>query len=67
MFYCRKVDETDEEGEIKNEELHPLATVTNINPEDIPDIPVNKFLLRGGPNKEIKGNFLLYSLFVCVV
>lgn len=24
-----------------------MAIVTNIDPEDIPDVPVNKFLLRG--------------------
>ncbi|KAL3270407.1 hypothetical protein HHI36_024366 [Cryptolaemus montrouzieri] len=34
--------------------LHPLAIVSNINPEDIPDIPVNKFLLRGNVNKDDK-------------
>lgn len=34
---------------------HPLVTVSNINPEDIPDVPVNKFLMRGGNiDKEIK-------------
>lgn len=33
-------------------EPHPLVTVTDINPEDIPDVPVNKFLMRGGENKK---------------
>lgn len=52
MFaFCRKKtehDESCEEGEVKEEELHPLASVTNINPDEIPDVPVNKFLYRGG-------------------
>lgn len=30
--------------------MHPLVTVSNINPEDIPDVPVNKFLMRGATN-----------------
>ncbi|KAJ8920399.1 hypothetical protein NQ315_005265 [Exocentrus adspersus] len=40
------VKETEEEGELV--EPHPLVTVTDIKPEDIPDVPVNKFLMRGG-------------------
>ncbi|XP_065170471.1 peptidyl-prolyl cis-trans isomerase G isoform X1 [Atheta coriaria] len=40
-------DGTEEEGEVKEDELHPLVSVTNINPEDIPDVPTNKFLMRG--------------------
>ncbi|KAJ8950712.1 hypothetical protein NQ318_012792, partial [Aromia moschata] len=42
--------ESEEEGEVV--EPHPLVTVTDINPEDIPDVPVNKFLMRGGENKK---------------
>ncbi|RZC33671.1 peptidyl-prolyl cis-trans isomerase G, partial [Asbolus verrucosus] len=42
--------DSEEEGELK--ELHPLATVTDINPEDIPDVPFNKFLMRGPQEKE---------------
>lgn len=41
-----------EDGELKEEELHPLATVSNINPEDIPDVPVNKFLMRGNVSSD---------------
>lgn len=33
-------------------DLHPLVTVSNINPEDIPDVPVNKFLMRGANAKD---------------
>lgn len=44
-----------EEGEVKEDELHPLVSVTDINPEEIPDIPVNKFLMRGGPTNMDKG------------
>jgi hypothetical protein len=47
----RKADaDSEEEGELKD--LHPLATVTDINPEDIPDVPFNKFLMRGPQEKE---------------
>lgn len=50
---CSVENDATEEGEV-TEELHPLVTVSNINPEDIPDIPVNKFLMRGGPPKDKK-------------
>lgn len=43
-FFHRKED-SEEEGEVKD--IHPLVTVTDINPEDIPDVPFNKFLMRG--------------------
>nr|XP_023025914.1 peptidyl-prolyl cis-trans isomerase G-like [Leptinotarsa decemlineata] len=46
--HCAKSDE--EEGEVI--EPHPLVTVTNINLEDIPEVPKNKFLMRGGDKKE---------------
>lgn len=42
--------QSEEEGEVKDP--HPLVQVTDINPEDIPDVPFNKFLMRGGNNKE---------------
>jgi peptidyl-prolyl isomerase G (cyclophilin G) len=42
------VDSEAEEGEVPDEgEPHPLATVTNINPDEIPDVPPNRFLYRG--------------------
>lgn len=53
VLCCSNENEAAEEGEV-TEELHPLVTVSNINPEDIPDIPVNKFLMRGGPQKDKK-------------
>ncbi|CAG9815788.1 unnamed protein product [Phaedon cochleariae] len=40
----------DEEGEVV--EPHPLVTISNINPEDIPEVPKNKFLMRGGDARE---------------
>ncbi|KAK9693124.1 Cyclophilin type peptidyl-prolyl cis-trans isomerase/CLD, partial [Popillia japonica] len=49
----KKEEGSDEEGEVK-EELHPLATVSNINPEDIPDVPVNRFLMRGVASRDKK-------------
>lgn len=53
MVLFRKEEGSDEEGEVK-EELHPLATVSNINPEDIPDVPVNRFLMRGVASRDKK-------------
>lgn len=32
-----------------------MVTLSDIKPEDIPDIPTNKFLMRGAPNKENDG------------
>lgn len=51
-FFFRKDEEEKEEGEV--EEPHPLVSVTDINPEDIPEVPTNKFLLRGGDSKDEK-------------
>jgi peptidyl-prolyl isomerase G (cyclophilin G) len=38
-------------GDEKSEKLegipHPLVTVTNIDPDEIPDVPSNRFLFRG--------------------
>ncbi|KAK9871244.1 hypothetical protein WA026_011519 [Henosepilachna vigintioctopunctata] len=49
----KKKDKERKEPEKEDEsKLHPLAVVTNINPEDIPDVPVNKFLLRGTANND---------------
>lgn len=33
-------------------EPHWLVTVSNIKPEEIPEVPSNKFLMRGAPDKE---------------
>lgn len=46
-LYSKESDQdAEEEGEVT--EPHPLVSVTNINPEDIPEVPENKFLMRGG-------------------
>lgn len=29
-----------------------MIQVSNINPEEIPEVPSNKFLMRGAPDKE---------------
>ncbi|ENN76993.1 hypothetical protein D910_02884 [Dendroctonus ponderosae] len=42
--------EEEEEGELT--EPHWLVTLTDIKPEEIPEIPSQKFLMRGGPPKE---------------
>lgn len=52
FFFFRKKAESEEEGELKD--LHPLATVTDIDPDDIPDVPVNKFLMRGPQERDRK-------------
>ena len=42
------VDSEAEEGEVPDDgEVHPLVTVSNIKPDEIPDIPPNRFLYRG--------------------
>lgn len=56
-----------EEGEVKEEELHPLVTVSNINPEDIPDVPINKFLMRGVSSRDKKDNRKRgWKLYLCI-
>ena len=35
-----------EEGEVEEGEIHPLAQVTSIDPDSIPDVPSNRFLDR---------------------
>lgn len=37
---------------MKEDEVHPLVTLTEINPDDIPDVPTNKFLMRGSPSND---------------
>lgn len=37
---------------MKEDELHPLVSISNINPDDIPDVPTNKFLMRGGTDRK---------------
>ncbi|XP_068204334.1 peptidyl-prolyl cis-trans isomerase G [Palaemon carinicauda] len=60
----KKAKSSDEEGEVKEDEEipngvatnilrpHPFATVSVINPDEIPDVPKNRFLYRGGPEKD---------------
>ncbi|CAL4101494.1 unnamed protein product, partial [Meganyctiphanes norvegica] len=59
---------SDEEGEVKDEDEkmepqslyaagkdskgHPLVSVTYIDPDEIPDVPKNRFLYRAGPEKD---------------
>lgn len=44
-----------EDGEIRdsneedNGQPHPLVSVTKIDPDEIPEVPANKFLYRAGP------------------
>lgn len=71
---CRKKngenDESVEEGEVKEDDVHPLASISNINPDEIPDVPVNKFLLRGDATNNDKrapiqrGNSILILILV---
>ncbi|XP_050537681.1 uncharacterized protein LOC126903535 [Daktulosphaira vitifoliae] len=42
-----KVDNGEKES---NGQLHPLVSVSNIDPEEIPSGPPNRFLSRGGPS-----------------
>lgn len=52
-FSCRKgsaneekSESEQEEGEIDDGDVHPLVTLTKIDPKDIPEVS-NKFLMRG--------------------
>lgn len=65
MLHSKKgsANVSEEEGEVKEDDSHPLATVSNINPEEIPEIPVNKFLLRGGASADRRGKKkLIYNI-----
>lgn len=57
-----------EDGEIhdsneeENDKPHPLVSVTKIDPDEIPEVPANKFLYRAGPTnnanqKEFRQHF----------
>ncbi|XP_046814393.1 peptidyl-prolyl cis-trans isomerase G [Vespa crabro] len=57
-----------EDGEIhdsnedENEKPHPLVSITKIDPDEIPEVPANKFLYRAGPTnnanqKEFRQHF----------
>lgn len=54
-IYCSKKRAKSEDGEIHDsneDELgksHPLVSVTKIDPDEIPEVPANKFLYRAGP------------------
>ncbi|KAF7993657.1 hypothetical protein HCN44_010252 [Aphidius gifuensis] len=48
----REIDnksEEEEDEEEDNKNRHPLVSVTKIDPDEIPDVPANKFLFRAGP------------------
>ncbi|XP_034935915.1 peptidyl-prolyl cis-trans isomerase G [Chelonus insularis] len=50
-----KKKEQSEDGELNDSqeeetgETHPLVSVTKIDPDEIPEVPANKFLYRAGP------------------
>lgn len=44
-------NEEHEEGEIDDEDVHPMVKITKIDPKDIPEVS-NKFLMRGGSGNE---------------
>ena len=52
-FSKKKARSEDGELEDSNEEeetkVHPLVSVTKIDPDEIPEVPANKFLYRAGP------------------
>lgn len=52
-FICSRLDDVKVENNddaVPDGQLHPLASVTNIDPEEIPAGPPNRFLSRGGPS-----------------
>ncbi|XP_044596851.1 peptidyl-prolyl cis-trans isomerase cyp11-like [Cotesia glomerata] len=42
-----ELNDSHEEEDDKN--VHPLVSVTKIDPDEIPEVPANKFLFRAGP------------------
>ncbi|KAG8037387.1 hypothetical protein G9C98_005597 [Cotesia typhae] len=42
-----ELNDSEEEEDDKN--VHPLVSVTKIDPDEIPEVPANKFLFRAGP------------------
>ncbi|XP_042230151.1 peptidyl-prolyl cis-trans isomerase G-like isoform X2 [Homarus americanus] len=58
----KKAESSGEEGEVKDDtseggdqakfQSHPLISVSVINPDEIPDVPKNRFLYRAGPEKD---------------
>nr|XP_053653393.1 LOW QUALITY PROTEIN: peptidyl-prolyl cis-trans isomerase G-like [Cherax quadricarinatus] len=58
----KKTESSGEEGEVKDDTSeggdqakycsHPLVSVSVINPDEIPDVPKNRFLYRAGPEKD---------------
>lgn len=47
-----EVSETGEPGRMRS---HPLVSVSLINPDEIPDVPKNRFLYRAGPENNADG------------
>ena len=58
MCFCNSGSVSGDERSEKLEGIpHPLVTVTNIDPDEIPDVPSNRFLYRGDrTNDEDKGS-----------
>lgn len=51
----KTVTSEEEEGEVKDDDTqHPLVSVTKIDPDEIPDIPSNKFLMRSDSRKSVE-------------
>ncbi|XP_045602406.1 peptidyl-prolyl cis-trans isomerase G [Procambarus clarkii] len=58
----KKTESSGEDGEVKDDisecddqakyYSHPLVSVSVINPDEIPDVPKNRFLYRAGPEKD---------------
>ncbi|XP_041968134.1 peptidyl-prolyl cis-trans isomerase 8 [Aricia agestis] len=42
----------EEEGEAPEAPSHPLVQTTKIDPREIPDVPTNRFLMRGGRDQD---------------
>lgn len=68
ILHISKKRAKSEDGEIhdsneeENEKPHPLVSVTKIDPDEIPEVPANKFLYRAGPTnnanqKEFRQHF----------
>ncbi|KAJ8724668.1 hypothetical protein PYW08_016142 [Mythimna loreyi] len=44
-----------DEEEVPEAPLHPLVSTSKIDPREIPDVPTNRFLMRGGRDQDDRG------------
>lgn len=48
LIYSRHSSESANETQTPEAPPHPLVTTSKIDPREIPEVPTNRFLMRGG-------------------